>query len=229
MKNSLLILFFLLGISVAKSQNDCTLYFPEVVNNSVEIRNFDGRDRLTSTQISKLKEKKVENGAIKLLVDVTTTTASDNKTNNASYELVCQGGEFVINFRNMFNPATLGAYQDMELSFTGDNLRYPSSMNVGDSLPNASANMKVLSSGIQIMSMDMKFTSRKVDAKESVTVTGGTFDCIKLSYNYEVKSIFKAQGKSVEWYAKNVGLVKRENYDSKGKLVDRSELFKITR
>jgi hypothetical protein len=68
-------------------------------------------------------------------------------------------------------------------------------------------------------------TNRKVEAKESVTVPAGTFDCFKISYNSEIKIGFvKKNYRYITWYAPEVGAVKSEFYSAKGKLEGYSEM-----
>ena len=55
--------------------------------------------------------------------------------------------------------------------------------------------------------------------EEQVHTRAGKFDCIKISYLMRTKIVLKSKTLRVtEWYAKGVGLVKSEAYDTKGKL-----------
>ena len=60
------------------------------------------------------------------------------------------------------------------------------------------------------------------------TTAAGTFDCHKVTYDFDVKFGFvKAKGSGVEWYDKDKVLVKSESYNKKGKLTGYTELTKI--
>lgn len=74
------------------------------------------------------------------------------------------------------------------------------------------------------MNMSVRMYNRKVEAFESVTTPTGTFDCYKLTYDMDVKSIMKMTVKATQWVAKNVGAVKTESLDKNGKLVGYSLL-----
>ena len=64
--------------------------------------------------------------------------------------------------------------------------------------------------------------------EEKVSTTAGKFDCIKISYLKRTKIVLKTETVRVtEWYAKGVGLVKSEAYDTKGKLDCKTLLVKI--
>ena len=65
----------------------------------------------------------------------------------------------------------------------------------------------------------MKTTNRKVEGTETITTPAGTYNCVKYSSDTEVSStMFKSKSKSTMYMAKNVGMVKMESYDDKGKL-----------
>ena len=51
-----------------------------------------------------------------------------------------------------------------------------------------------------------------------VRTSAGEFNCIKISYKLKVKFLFFSETSRItEWYAKNIGLVKREEYNEKQK------------
>jgi hypothetical protein len=66
--------------------------------------------------------------------------------------------------------------------------------------------------------------NRKVEALESITTPAGTFECYKLTYDMEIKSMIKMTVKATQWVARNVGAVKTESFDKNGKLVGYSLL-----
>jgi len=70
-----------------------------------------------------------------------------------------------------------------------------------------------------VMNITIAITNRKVEAVENVTTPAGTFECYKISYDIDTKMMFTVKVKGVEWYAKNVGLVKSESYSTDGKLM----------
>jgi hypothetical protein len=84
--------------------------------------------------------------------------------------------------------------------------------------------MTISNQGVKMMTMTVVVTNRKVEAVENITVPAGTYECYKITYDIESKMMFKVQTKAVEWYSMNIGLVKSETYDQKGKLAGSSEL-----
>ena len=102
----------------------------------------------------------------------------------------------------------------MNFSMSGNGGDFPTSMNVGDHLPDYTSQMD-MGNG---MSMTIKVTDRMVLAKESVTTPAGTWDCYKItsktsSSTMVGKMAMKLPGSSNEstiWFAQSVGMVKSE-------------------
>ncbi|MFN0275221.1 MAG: hypothetical protein ACKVPJ_05725, partial [Chitinophagales bacterium] len=56
----------------------------------------------------------------------------------------------------------------------------------------------------------------------------GSFECVKFSETIHMKMLFKVTAKSITWMAEDVGVVKSESYNDKGKLEGYSLLTKFT-
>ncbi len=80
-----------------------------------------------------------------------------------------------------------------------------------------------------MFTMNVDIKNRKVDKFEKITTTAGTFDCVKISYDIEMKMLFTIKASAIQWFAKNVGVVRQENYNKKGKLDSYSLITKITK
>lgn len=64
--------------------------------------------------------------------------------------------------------------------------------------------------------------------EERISTTTGKFDCTKISYLKRTKILLKTETLRItEWYAKEVGLIKSEAFDTKGKLHGKKLLVKI--
>lgn len=102
----------------------------------------------------------------------------------------------------------------------GDVSSLPSEMKGGETIPDGRINIKVKSIGAAFI-----LTDRKVVAIEDVTTPAGTFHTYKLEETQSNKVLLSTKTFSiVTWYAKNIGCVKQEVYDKKGKLLRTLEL-----
>jgi hypothetical protein len=78
-----------------------------------------------------------------------------------------------------------------------------------------------------IMNMTINVSNRKVEAVENLTTPAGTFECYKISFDVATKMMINVKSKGVEWFAKGIGMVKNETYDSNGKLLGSNVLTSI--
>jgi hypothetical protein len=86
------------------------------------------------------------------------------------------------------------------------------------------------------MSMDVtiSFTDRKVVDEEKITTPAPTFECMKVSGNRKTTMSFLSKprnmGKPLQehvWIAAEVGTIKQENYNDKGKLESMTHLIEF--
>jgi hypothetical protein len=68
------------------------------------------------------------------------------------------------------------------------------------------------------MTMTVKVYNRKVEAIENITTPAGSFECSKITYNIDTKVGLSVKLTGIEWVSKNVGVVRSESYNTKGKL-----------
>ena len=105
----------------------------------------------------------------------------------------------------------------------GDISSLPSELKVGQSVPDGKINIKVKSVGASFL-----ITDRKVVAIEDVTTPAGTFKGYKMEEVQTNKVLVSTKSfRIVIWYAKNIGCVKQEVYDKKGKLLRTLELTSL--
>lgn len=102
----------------------------------------------------------------------------------------------------------------------GDVSSLPSDIKVGQSIPDGKINIKVKSVGASFL-----LTERKVLSEEAVTTPAGTFNTYKMDEHQTNKVLVSTKTfHIITWYAKNIGCIKQEVYDKKGKLLRTLEL-----
>lgn len=226
MKKILLTLAITNLLTICALPQDCTFYYPEKKGAVLEYKSYDQKNNLTGTTRSQVKDF-VKNG--NNLSAVIETEAFDKKgkpLGTNEFTVKCENDVFYIDMKNFMNPQAMEAYKDMEVSVKSDNLQMPSNMKVGDQLNDGSLDITISNAGIKMMSMTTTITNRKVDARENITTPAGTFDCYKISYDLTTKMMMTIRLKAVEWFAKDVGMVKSESYRD-GKLSGSTVLTSI--
>lgn len=218
---------FLIAISLIIPDNanaqECKYLFPAEVGTTLEYTSYNKKGREDSYQTQKVVEIRQDEGVTVYKVEASSKT--DKKGDNAvvtTFEIKCDGGNFYMNMKDFTSSVNYDQYQgspDMEVLVNSDDLFYPSDLSVGQTLPEGSIEMSVEANGMRLFGSTITIKDRKVDAKESITTSAGTFECYKVSSVVETKSVMSMESKTIQWIADGIGIVKTENLSSKGKLI----------
>jgi hypothetical protein len=133
----------------------------------------------------------------------------------ASNHIKCVNGVMMMNMKMMIPQQQTEQFGNTEATAEDVYIDYPSTMNIGDQLKDGAFSMDINNNGLK-QTVNMNVTDRKVEAKESITTTAGTWDCFKISY--KGKMIIKTAGIGIpvnidgtEWYAPGIGVVKTQS------------------
>jgi hypothetical protein len=133
----------------------------------------------------------------------------------ATSVMKCNGGVLMIDMKLMLPQQQQEQLGKTEAKAENVYIEYPSQMNVGDQLKDGTLHIDMAPGNIA-QSLDMTVSNRKVEAKESVTTSAGTWDCVKISY--KSKLVMKTAGigipiniEGIEWYAPGFGVVKTQS------------------
>jgi hypothetical protein len=227
------ILIFCLAMIVfasnSKAQtNDCNGYFAYKTGTKLEIILYDKKDKL-STVIKYLVGKNTNvSGGSEVFFNAQTFDSKDKLLVMGDYSVLCKDGQVYADVRNVASdmfPKTA----DMEVDVTGDKLIYPHKLAKGQKLNDVDAQIKCgMKGGMTIMTIKMNLTNRVVEGFETVETPAGKFECVKITYDSDIKMpLMKRQGKTVEYLSKGIGVVKVESFDSKGKKYSSQMLTKL--
>jgi len=101
----------------------------------------------------------------------------------------------------------------------------PEDFEVGQYLDDGGIDMTI--NGPKKMSISVKIQDRKVMAKENIEVATGKYEAYKINSIIKMDAMITRESKSVEWVAKEVGVVRSEQYDKKGNLSSYTVLTEI--
>ncbi len=226
MKKITLALAFL-GFIFQSFSQDCVFYCPVKEGTITETKHYNAKDKIQSTDKQTILSKKVTGNDVAVTIKAESYDDKDKLLANRDLTFECKNGVFYFDMKNLIDPQTMSAYKDMEVKMTATNLDMPSALSVGKTLGDGNVQMSVSNQGMTLMNMTINISNRKVEAIEKITTPAGTFDCFKISYDVETKMMFKMQTKGVDWIAKEVGAIRSETYDSKGKLTGYTVLTSI--
>ncbi len=223
---SLLITF---GLQAIAQTNDCNGYFAYKAGTKMDITLYDKKDKVSAVLRYEVKKNTPTATGADFLFHNEHFDGKGTLLTKGDYDVQCKNGQVFCDVRNIFASfASISANAEVEI--TGDKLVYPHNLKAGQTLPNAEMNMKSSMSGITVLNMDMKVTNRKVEGFEIVETPAGKFECVKISYDNDIKmTLMKRQGRTTEYLAKGVGIVKSESFDAKGKKTNSQILTKLER
>ncbi|WP_210464624.1 TapB family protein [Rufibacter roseolus] len=161
-------------------------------------------------------------------------SARRNKSNRPEtaeeYHIRCVNDTVYLDAMLLLREQVMKAFEGKDFDFTPVDIAYPQQMKIGQKLPDGKLGVKVRSSSVNITQISMVATDRKVEAIEKVTTPAGTFDCYKITYNYEVnldamglplRDVFKVE----EYFSLEHGLIKCQYYNKRGKKAKGLELI----
>lgn len=222
--------FVLVAAHVFAQNNTCeSSYYPFKKGVSLELTHYDKKGKATGTSTQTVREIEEVPGGFKANVEMNSADAKGKNPQTANFDVECNGNGILVDMRSVMNPNAMAGMKDMEMEISGNALEFPNELAVGQTLPDGSLNMKASMNGLALMNMNFFITNRKVEGTETITTPAGTFDCVKMSQETEIKTVIKLKFYTTTWYAKGVGMVKTENYDKSGKLEGSSMLTKLER
>ncbi len=205
-------------------------YFSFEENTSLTYTNYNWKGKVESKQTNTVKDvEQMSDGTVKATLAVKVEDKKGKETAEMSYEVYCKHNTLEMDFSSMITPEMQASFENMEVTMSGDNFQLPSNLKVGMELPNIEVEIAAAMNGFNVMTMRVSQTNRKVEAKETITTDAGTFECFKLSYDSNLKTIMTMKQHVITWYNEEVGLVKQELYNKKGKLQSRQELAAVVK
>ena len=227
------IIVLTLGFCIANTINgqDCNSALVMKKGNVLEYTSYTKKGKEDGKTIHETLSSNQEGNKFTAIIK---STASDKKGKNTftvEYKAMCQDGLFSIDMTRFFNTAQLSQYGDegqFEVEMDGNVLEFPYDMSEGTELNDGNFTVRVNSNDFTIVTMTFDITNRKVVGKESIKTPAGTFDCLRVTYDFNSKAgIIKFKGSAAEWYLKDKVIVKSESYNKNGKLLGYSELTKM--
>lgn len=226
MRKIILILAFT-GFLFQSFSQDCVFYCPIKEGTKTEVKNYNAKDKLQGTDKVTVLSKKVSGNNVALTVKSESYDEKDKLVENRDLIYECKNGVFYFDMQQFIDPKSMEGFKDMQVKMTATNLEMPSVLSVGKTLANGSIKLSISSEGMNLANMTITISNRKVVATEKITTPAGTFDCYKITFDVETNMMFKVQTKVIDWIAKEVGVVRSENYDSNNKLQGYSVLNSI--
>ncbi len=217
--------YLLLAVAVLFSlalSAQCNQYYHVKMGTSWTLSNYNAKGKLQGKIIQKVTAYKESSGSFEATFEITSVDNKGEQMVLGSSTMKCEGGVIYFDMNDMFPQEQMQSMQGFDMVVEGTNLELPASLKTGQILKDANIIMNI--SGPMAMAFKIDITERKVVAEETLNTPAGRFDCFKIGQKIVMKTIMKMETSSIEWFSKEVGMVKSESYNKKGKLINYSLL-----
>ena len=209
-----LLLLAVITCSANTYAQNCSGYYFLQNNKTVEMEIYNKKGEVSGKQIYKVTN--VSNSGNTTTADINTQMLNNKgkEISKGASKMKCDNGVMMVDMK-MSMPTQPGQTVNADANASDIFIEYPNSMSIGDNLKDATMHLEMNSTGMK-QTIDMEVTNRKVEAKEKITTTAGTWDCFKITSHMLMKMKIMGIGKpmefdSVEWYAPGFGVVKTES------------------
>lgn len=211
------------------AQNDCNDLFAFQEGVVMEYQTLNKKGKLSTTMRQEIKSVQQNGSSITANLAYQMKDKKGKEIFAGDSQVTCDGQSLLIDISAMLPEGVKSMTATGEVTMEGDGLILPTSLKVGDQLPDSKNNIKIDMSGIN-MNIPVEMTNIKIESEEEITTPAGTFKALKMTYDsYSKAMMMKVEGKVVNWYAKGIGNIKTESYDKNGKLMSVQELTKLER
>lgn len=230
MKKVSLLIVAIVAFSLSYSQ-ECSLFMINKEGVVTETTYYDKKGKAES--VSRTEYKSIITEGNKQTYKIQVTNDFGGKDESVfDYEATCEDGNIRIDSESLIagNSQMANSESGMKVEIESEDILYPKDLIPGTQLPNAKLNVSVKMDENMPMAMTTTFEikNRKVVGNETITTSAGSFECVKIEYDFSIKLGLKQEYKACEWLAKGAGVVKSETYTKNGKLFSYSELTKIS-
>lgn len=228
-KSAVIILLAIFCIQSVFSQANCSKYYPMIEGASFEYTNYNKKGKTEGTASYKVTQVSTngENTSATMAMELKDQRGKEIYTSD--YSFTCTGNMVTVDYESLVPKTMLEQYKDMEMDISGTDLELPNDLSVGQQLSNANVTMKISMGGMN-MDTTVDLINRKVEKKESVTTSAGTFECFVIYTDNKIKAMMVKQTfPSRVWFSEGVGMIKQESYNKSGKLMGSTVLTKYSK
>jgi hypothetical protein len=211
-----LLLSGLFAMTLASSTaQDCKNYYYLQSGKTIEMSIYNKKGSVTGRQVYTVSNVSGGSSSTTGTVDSEMFDKKNKSIAKGHLNIECKNGVMMLDMTMLLPVPQQQQYAKADVKADKIYIEYPSSMKPGDMLKDATLNMSIDNAGMS-STVNMVISNRKVEGKESVTTTAGTWDCYKISFKN--KTHIKTMGIGIpvnidgtEWFAPGFGIVKTES------------------
>ncbi|MDD2636722.1 MAG: hypothetical protein PHW82_14620 [Bacteroidales bacterium] len=216
----IIVLFVSLTFAILTLSQNCETYIPTSVGTKITKEHYNKKDKLSSSELTEIKSVEIVDGTQKIVVAVENFDSKGESTGTNELTYYCNGDVFEIDTKSMLDQSQMSAYESMQIEYTSENMQYPANLKQGMSLKDGFVEAVISNEGIKMVTMRVDVKNTKVEAIETIVVPAGTYKAAKISQTLVSKTGFiTIEMQSIQWMVKDIGAVRTETYNKKGKLL----------
>jgi hypothetical protein len=215
MKKKLLTASVAILIACSAIAQDCGNYYFLQNNKTIEMTVYNRKGDPDGRQIYTVSDVKNEGGSTTSSFQSEMFNKKGKSISKGTGKVQCQGGVMFVDMKVRLSEQQQEQFANADAKIDNMYIEYPPNMKAGDALKDANMTLDMDNKGMK-QSLILNVINRKVEAKESVTTTAGTWECFKISSKNKIT--IKTMGIGVpvnfdvtEWYAPGFGIVKTES------------------
>jgi hypothetical protein len=201
----------------------------------VDTRTYNATGEQVGSQHTRIANVRDEGGVTVAYAEGTDLQRQSDTPHVVKYSYKCDGTRIYFDLASLFHSAD----KERTANFQSTDIEYPIAVKAGETLPDVTSTINMEARGRKV-DVKMRFTDRKVEAKEDVTTPAGTWNCYRISHvtvtdmdipgmSDKQKQIMqsirdKTKMKTLTWLAPDFGIVKMEMYIG-DRLVSRNEVI----
>lgn len=212
--NCLLTLLACLLIIPGMAQ-DCKGFYYLQNNKTIEMTIYNKKGDENGKQVYNVSEVKNGGGTVTGQLNSEMFDKKGKSIAKAKGTIQCKGGVMMVDMKMSLPAAQQEQFGTTDAKAENIYMEYPASMQAGDQLKDATMDLQIENKGMK-QSISMIVNNRKVEGKEQITTTAGSWDCFKISYKSKIT--IKTMGigipvniEGTEWFAPGFGVVKTKS------------------
>jgi len=199
---------------------ECSNYYFLQTNKTIEMTISNNKGQESGKMTYVVSDSKKNGSSITATINSEYVDAKGKEVTKATNNVKCENGVMQMDMKTFIPPAQLEQIKTGSATANDVYLEYPANMNVGDQLKDSRLNMDYESTSGLKSSIEISITDRKVEGKETITTSAGTWECYKISAKNRIVSKVSGIGfpitmDVVEWFAPGFGIVKTESKTGK--------------
>jgi len=199
---------------------ECSKYFFLQNNKTIELTITNKKGNVAGKNIYIVSNVKNSGNTRSATVNSEFIDAKGNSINKATNNIKCVNGVMMMDMKTFIPSGQQEQMQTGAATATDVYLEYPANMKEGDDLKDGEFDMEFENAGGMKSHISINITNRKVEGKESVTTSAGTWDCFKISTKNKITTRIAGIGIPIkssvtEWFAPGFGVIKTESSGGK--------------